>query len=594
MTKKIWIDCEVYKNYFLFSALSENNNTIDIEMYDGKALDMHKLSSLMHNYQSISFNGLNYDLLIIRAAIMGFTNKQLKQLSDLIIKSKKPSWIIAKDKGIRIPATWDHIDLIELPIGRSSLKIYGGRLNAHTIQDLPIDPDQDISPDLRAPMREYCHNDLHTTKLLHDNLIDQIDLRVRMSEQYGIDLRSKSDAQIAETVIKNELNKLTGCDYYKPDQTDNLKFRYINPKIISFNDANMQDVFKRILITDFETGANGSVILPNWLKDKINFYNRDYQMGIGGLHSCEKSQYVAPNQDQVLFDLDVASYYPNIILQQQLAPKSMGMPFLKVYKSIVDRRIKAKREGDKVTADTLKICVNGSFGKLGSKYSPLYAPDLLIQTTITGQLALLMLIEKVTLSGGIVMSANTDGIVVLCDKIKMSDVLTAAFDWELTTSYELERTDYKALAARDVNNYLAVTTSGKIKGKGVFAKGGLGKNPDCKIVFEAVAKFISAGEKIEETIKNCEDITKFIMLRRVEGGAMWRGEKLGKAVRYYHSSDLSIMGDCIKYAKNPNTVPKSQGCRPIMTLPDRLPEDINYSMYINQAKQLLKEVGYHA
>ncbi len=594
MTKKIWIDCEVYKNYFLFSALSENNNTIDIEMYDGKALDMHKLSSLMHNYQSISFNGLNYDLLIIRAAIMGFTNKQLKQLSDLIIKSKKPSWIIAKDKGIRIPATWDHIDLIELPIGRSSLKIYGGRLNAHTIQDLPIDPDQDISPDLRAPMREYCHNDLHTTKLLHDNLIDQIDLRVRMSEQYGIDLRSKSDAQIAETVIKNELNKLTGCDYYKPDQTDNLKFRYINPKIISFNDANMQDVFKRILITDFETGANGSVILPNWLKDKINFYNRDYQMGIGGLHSCEKSQYVAPNQVQVLFDLDVASYYPNIILQQQLAPKSMGMPFLKVYKSIVDRRIKAKREGDKVTADTLKICVNGSFGKLGSKYSPLYAPDLLIQTTITGQLALLMLIEKVTLSGGIVMSANTDGIVVLCDKIKMSDVLTAAFDWELTTSYELERTDYKALAARDVNNYLAVTTSGKIKGKGVFAKGGLGKNPDCKIVFEAVAKFISAGEKIEETIKNCEDITKFIMLRRVEGGAMWRGEKLGKAVRYYHSSDLSIMGDCIKYAKNPNTVPKSQGCRPIMTLPDRLPEDINYSMYINQAKQLLKEVGYHA
>lgn len=594
MTKKIWIDCEVYKNYFLFSALSENNNTIDIEMYDGKALDMHKLSSLMHNYQSISFNGLNYDLLIIRAAIMGFTNKQLKQLSDLIIKSKKPSWIIAKDKGIRIPATWDHIDLIELPIGRSSLKIYGGRLNAHTIQDLPIDPDQDISPDLRAPMREYCHNDLHTTKLLHDNLIDQIDLRVRMSEQYGIDLRSKSDAQIAETVIKNELNKLTGCDYYKPDQTDNLKFRYINPKIISFNDANMQDVFKRILITDFETGANGSVILPNWLKDKINFYNRDYQMGIGGLHSCEKSQYVAPNQDQVLFDLDVASYYPNIILQQQLAPKSMGMPFLKVYKSIVDRRIKAKREGDKVTADTLKICVNGSFGKLGSKYSPLYAPDLLIQTTITGQLALLMLIEKVTLSGGIVMSANTDGIVVLCDKIKMSDVLTAAFDWELTTSYELERTDYKALAARDVNNYLAVTTSGKIKGKGVFAKGGLGKNPDCKIVFEAVAKFISAGEKIEETIKNCEDITKFIMLRRVEGGAMWRGEKLGKAVRYYHSSDLSIMGDCIKYAKNSNTVPKSQGCRPIMTLPDRLPEDINYSMYINQAKQLLKEVGYHA
>lgn len=592
MTKKIWIDCEVYENYFLLSALSENDNTIDIEMYDGHPLDTRKLSALMYNYQSISFNGLNYDLLIIRAAIMGFNNQQLKDLSDAIIKSNKPSWLIAKSCGIKIPKTWDHIDLIELPIGRSSLKIYGGRLNAHTIQDLPIEPDQSITSDLRKHMRHYCHNDLYTTKLLHDNLINQIDLRVKMSDQYGMDLRSKSDAQIAETVIKSELNKLTGIEYRKPEQTEDLKFRYINPKIISFEDKNMQDIFKRILQTDFETGGNGSVILPAWLKEKINFYGRDYQMGIGGLHSCEKSQHVAPNQNQLLFDLDVASYYPNIILQQQLAPKSMGAPFLKVYKSIVDRRIKAKREGDKVTADTLKICVNGSFGKLGSKYSPLYAPDLLIQTTLTGQLALLMLIEKVTLAGATVKSANTDGIVVLCDKENVADILTVAFDWELTTSYELERTDYKALASRDVNNYVAVTTDGKVKGKGVFAKGGLAKNPDCKIVFEAVAKFISTGETIEKTINECEDITKFIMLRRVNGGAVWRGEKLGKAVRYYHSSDTDLMGECIRYATNSNTVPKSIGCRPLMTLPDTIPNDINHSMYINQAKELLKEVGY--
>jgi len=591
MLKKIWIDCEVYKDYFLFSALSEKGTLLDLEMYNGHPLDIKKLSAIMNSFQSISFNGLNYDLLIIRAAIMGFTNKQLKDLSDLIIKSNKPSWLIAKDNGIRFPKTWDHIDLIELPIGKASLKIYGGRLNAHTIQDLPIDPDQSITYDLREPMRQYCHNDLHTTKLLYDNLVNQIDLRVRMSEQYGMDLRSKSDAQIAETVIKSELHKLTGAEYKKPEQSESLKFRYINPKIISFKDAVMQNIFNRILDTDFTTGGNGSVVLPTWLKEKINFYGCDYQMGIGGLHSCEKSQLVMPGSNELLFDLDVASYYPNIILQQQLSPKSMGAPFLKVYKSIVDRRIKAKREGDKVTADTLKICVNGSFGKLGSKYSPLYAPDLLIQTTLTGQLALLMLIEKVTLAGAKVKSANTDGIVVLCDKEKVADILTAAFDWELTTSYELERTDYKLLASRDVNNYLAVTTCGKTKGKGVFAKGGLGKNPDCKIVFEAVAKYLATGEIMEKTIFGCKDITKFIMLRRVNGGAIWCGEKLGKAVRYYHSSDMSIMGECIKYEKNSNKVPKSQGAKPLMVLPETMPKDVNYNIYINQAKELLKEVG---
>lgn len=587
-----YIDCEVYKDYFLLSALSNSNGTLDFEMYDGKPLERSKISGMMSQYQTISFNGLNFDLLIIRAALMGYTNRQLKDLSDSIIKSNKPSWLIAKDLGIRIPKDWDHIDLIELPIGRASLKIYGGRLNAPKLQDLPIKPDQSITHELREPMRLYCHNDLHTTKLLHKSLIKQIDLRQKMSDQYGMDLRSKSDAQIAETVIKSELKKITGKDYNKPDVSSGFRFRYQDPKIISFKDKNMNAIFQRILKEPFGLGGNGSVVMPEWLRDNIELCGKPYKMGIGGLHSCEKSQYVKPGKDQLLFDLDVASYYPNIILQQHLAPKSMGEPFLKVYKSIVDRRIAAKRSGDKTTADTLKISVNGSFGKLGSKYSPLYAPELLIQTTMTGQLALLMLIEMVSSTGAQVMSANTDGIVILCDKSQERDVLEKAFDWELTTSYELERTDYKVLASRDVNNYIAVTLDSKKKGKGCFAKSGLAKNPDCPIVFEAVSAFIADTVPLAETIRECKDLTKFVMLRRVNGGAVWCGEELGKSVRYYHSSDVSIMNESIRYATNSNKVPKSLGCRPAMDLPDTLPDDINYDIYIQAAKDLLKEVGY--
>lgn len=90
-------------------------------------------------------------------------------------------------------------------------------------------------------------------------------------------------------------------------------------------------------------------------------------MGIGGLHSCEKSQYVVADENTVLRDCDVSSYYPSIILQQKLSPKAMGKDFITIYQSIVTRRIEAKHRGDKVTADTLKICVNGSFGKLGKE-----------------------------------------------------------------------------------------------------------------------------------------------------------------------------------------------------------------------------------
>lgn len=254
--------------------------------------------------------------------------------------------------------------------------------------------------------------------------------------------------------------------------------------------------------------------------------------------------------------------------------------------------LEVEKAYQKSTSDTLKISINGSFGKLGSKYSPLYAPELLIQTTITGQLALLMLIEKVSSVGARVMSANTDGIVVCCRKDQERDVMIQAFDWELETSYTLERTDYKVLASRDVNNYCAVTLDGKKKGKGCFAKGGLAKNPDCKIIYEAVGEFLVNGTCIDTTISNCKDLTKFIMLRRVNGGAVWMGKELGKAVRYYHSNDLTLANESINYVTNSNKVPKSLGCRPVMDLPDQFPNDVDLDLYINKAEQLLNEVGF--
>ena len=96
-----------------------------------------------------------------------------------------------------------------------------------------------------------------------------------------------------------------------------------------------------------------------------------------------------------------------------------------------------------------KIQINGSFGKLGSKYSLLYAPDLLLQTTITGQLALLMLIERMEDAGIEIVSANTDGVVCYAPNSLLQECDRIAFDWELDTSYLLEETNYSKLASRD-------------------------------------------------------------------------------------------------------------------------------------------------
>lgn len=558
---------------------------------DAISLDVISLKKIMRQYTTVSFNGLGYDLYIISAAIAGANCAELKELSDAIIKSKLPSWRVAREKGVYVPQDWDHIDLIEVAPGKASLKIYGGRMHAPTMQDLPISPDDKIAEEQRELLRKYCRNDVDTTELLYRKLEPAVRLREQMSEQYGIDLRSKSDAQIAEAVIKSELEKITGKTFRPQIVEIGHVYRYASPSIVTFERQDLRDIYWRILKSPFPVGNNGSVRLPEWLQTtKIRIGETEYQMGIGGLHSCENARSITASDDEALADFDVASYYPSIILKLGLSPKKMGGDFLKVYRSIVTRRLEAKRAGDKITADTLKICVNGSFGKLGSMYSALYAPQLLIQTTLTGQLCLLMLIERLEAHGCRVVSANTDGIVVLFKKAQERIVNEVCFEWMIDTSFDLERSDYKALYSRDVNNYIAVKRDGSTKRKGVFSEPGLMKNPEFTIVSEAVAAYLANAKPIEETVRSCRDLTKFVAIRRVDGGGVWRDQYLGKAVRFYYSTDVG-KDEHIAYAKNKNKVPRSDGARPAMTLGFAFPPDVHHDRYISLAKEALKGIG---
>lgn len=591
------IDTECYKNYWLFLAVNHKTGSkLEIELFgeDAKLSEEQakKIERLLLNHETISFNGLNYDIPMICAAMDVWDCKKLHKLSTKIITSQKVTWQILREHKLNVPAYKYHIDIIELPIGQASLKIYGGRIHTKKMQDLPIDPNALIQDTERSLMRKYCKNDTQVTGELFDALRGQIDLRKEMTAQYGINLNSKSDAQIAETVIKSELNKLTGEQYRSKQYDANYTFSYRNPEIIQFKTQALCDIFDQLLYETFTLKDNGSVELPQWLVAPITIGKGSYQMGIGGLHSRETAQHIKAAGGFYLSDFDVASYYPSIILQQRLFPESMGQPFLELYKDIVKQRILAKHNGEKVIADSYKILLNASFGKFGSKYSSLYSPQLLLQTTITGQLSLLMLIEELELNGIQVVSANTDGIVTYYHESQLPKLQDILFNWEITTSYTLEQTDYREIASRDVNNYIAVKLDGKTKCKGCFGEASLSKNPDGLIIYEAVAQFIANGTPIEKTVTDCDDIRKFVTVRRVTGGALFQGDYLGKAVRFYHSCNLGLADTSLVYAKNGNKVPMSQGCRPLMNLPDTFPDDVDFYYYYTKANEVLKGVGY--
>lgn len=586
------LDVECFRDYFLICFLDrETGKAASFEMYPGKDLVMPRVANLMNTHTTISFNGNSYDLPMIAAALQKRDCQELKNLSDEIIRSNLPAWRVCKEMNVSVPNSWDHIDIIDVVPGQASLKVYAGRMGYRKLQELPIDPGASISPEQREVLRQYCINDLRVTDELYKAVEKQVALRVEMGAEYGVDLRSKSDAQIAETVLKSEIERVSSKTLRAPKIADTATFRYLDPKIISFKSATLNEIFSRILDHKFGLSPNGSIALPDWLKDtRIAVGGSEYQMGIGGLHSCEKSQSVYAGSTHILADFDVASYYPSIILQQDIAPDNMGDDFTAVYKSIVERRIAAKRSGDKVTADTLKIVVNGSFGKLGSKYSALYAPNLLIQTTITGQLALLMLIERVEAIGAKVVSANTDGIVVFAPKTMENALADVMFGWELDTSYELERSNYVALHSRDVNNYFAVKKDGSVKRKGAFAQAGLMKNPVFEIVSDAVAEHLAGKADYRSVIRSCRDLNKFVMLRKVTGGAVWRGEPIGKAVRFYYSTGVGA-DETIEYAKNTNKVPQSDGAKPCLDLPEMFPSDVDFERYVEMAKMVFGQIG---
>jgi DNA polymerase elongation subunit (family B) len=595
MENLVVLDCEVYPNYTLFAFKNiDNQNILTVEIKGPDSFlddeSYRKLNTIMKKRTTFGFNSRNYDIPVILFALKRKTAKEIHKLSNYIIENNSPGWMtLQKFDLVWSPFEIKHFDIQEPSPGvRVSLKLYGARLNSHRLQDLPIEPGMTLNEVDMENVKLYCVNDLNTTIDLFNHIKDRMQLRFDMSKQYTQDLLSKSDAQIAETVIKSELNKkFPGRRLYAPKIPDSATFKYLAPNFIKFETPQLKEILKSINETTFQLDAKGSIKLPSDLKKaKIKLGKSTYQLGIGGIHSTEKKQCVIPNKDQILADKDVASYYPSIILNLELYPKHLGTSFLDIYRNIVEQRLKAKKEGNKVVNESLKIVINGSFGKLGSKYSALYSPDLMIAVTLTGQLALLMLIEKLELNGISVISSNTDGFVSLMHKDQYQTYDDICFDWELNTGFDLEETRYKALYSRDVNNYLAVTEKGA-KGKGIFTIDSIGKNPQAPICINSVIDLFTKNIPIEKTIRECKDLTQFLTVRSVTGGAVFRNEYLGRVVRWIYSTN----GEAIKYKKNGNKVAKSDGARPIMTL-DTFPTDIDYARYINEAMDILDDLGF--
>lgn len=585
--KKVFLDVECYKNYFLICFKSDIKLRT-YELYKDIKLDIPEIKLIMSKYLTIGFNSFNYDLPMINYALSGASNTDLKRLSDELVLSDVKSWEICNKYNIRTPNTWNHIDLIEPSPGvMIGLKMYGARMHTRKLQDLPIEPGNLIEDNQINIIKEYCVNDVDITIELYNRVKNIIDLRQVMNDNNkskNLDFRSKSDAQIAEAIFRESFGITKGV---KNRIDTSYSYKYKAPCYINFINPDLVELKNKLEEVSFHVDVKGSLLLNKEVATKISIGKSKYTIGVGGLHSNEKHRAIIKKDNEFLIDIDVISYYPSIIINNGYSPPKLP-EFLRYYTNLYNKRLKAKRENNISKSDAYKIILNGSFGKFGSVYSCLYSPSLLLHTTITGQLSLLMLIENIEKCDCSVISANTDGLTIIGDNNNLDKLYIELSKWEKLTNFKLDRVDYKAIYHESVNTYVAIKTDNTIKAKGFYANDGLSKHPIAKVCVKAVINYLTKKQPIESTILDkSNEITDFISIRKVKGGGIYNNDYLGKVVRWYYSTD----GLKITYKTNGNLVANTEGSKPIMTIPDHNLTNIDYVKYIDTANKMLNRLG---
>jgi len=345
----VGFDVEVFPNFavFCFERFSDGTRCA-FELSDRSPLDVEGLRRVLSENLIVTFNGTTYDLPITALALSGASNAALKAASDRIIRENLRGWQVERELGVA-PLRVDHVDLMEPnPSVRQGLKMLHARLHGRFLVDLPFDPDKYLIPEEMNVATLYCFNDLDATRLLREAMVPALALRAALGKSVGMDLRSKSDSQIGEAIVKKRVEQRLGkrIDRRPPEVS---RFGYEPPEFIEFREPQLVDLLSKLRTAEFIADPAGKIEPPDFLKNlTIEVSGNKYSFGLGGLHSTEAHRALHSDDDSLLIDIDVASQYPNIILKLGIYPPAMGPKFLDVYRELVEERLEAKKKQQQI------------------------------------------------------------------------------------------------------------------------------------------------------------------------------------------------------------------------------------------------------
>jgi hypothetical protein len=500
---------------------------------------------------------------------------------------------------------------------RVSLKRLEFEMDLENIEEMPIHHTKTNMTDDEIELTiDYCRNDIYATyefylvttgqtehPLYKGN--NQLELRQDIYDEFGIPCLNYSDSKIGDEMIKKYYCQEKGIQYgdlpKKGYFRKEVKAKNCIAHYVTFQTPELQAFLKHVQKQVFT--------LTDDFKESLEFYDNIYTFAKGGLHTENKPKIFEADEETIIVDWDVSSYYPAIIINNGRFPQHLGREFLKGYKQMFEKRLELKplaKKDKKIKGivGALKLAVNSVYGKSSDMQSWIYDRQLTMFTTITGELSLLMLIEAYELAGIHVISANTDGVTIQINKSLVDKMHELNKWWMDLTSYELERTDYQKIIFSTVNDYLAIKTDGEIKKKGDFLTDfELHKNKSARIVPIALDKYYTANIPIDETIRNHKNIYDFCLRQKAsrdfhyEGIAGTKRTVYNKLIRYY----VSKTGEKLLKVKNPECTSNAADVSQVEAgewvmhvcnhlTPDHPLDNINHAYYIERAERIVSKI----
>lgn len=600
-------DVEVFPNVFhLVIKNTELNKKLKCEISERRNdLDLIRRLFRVKDCLFCGYNSIHYDNILINYILDNYTALEKMSYEDVTYRLMQISNSIIADNfqdllQYKYSKNFEYLDLMtmlfskKLRVGLKELQV---TMKFPNVQEYEGDFTKPLPKEEIDVMAEYNDNDVESTAKLLELCIKDIDLRLGIEKEYGINVLNKDGMNIGVDVIKHKYLELTGktWDDIKDLRSpmDMIPLKDVILPFIKFDNPTLQSILDEAKQQVVSPGRKGYE--RHFLLDGV-----EHTLGVGGIHSVNNPELIIPAEDEYLEDIDVASLYPSLIISYEFYPPHLGKEFLQVYSKIKEERIEAKHNGDKVKNLTLKLALNGISGQLQNEYSWCYSPKTAMQIRMNGQFLLLMLAEKLVSAGCRIVQTNTDGIFYIGKKDREPEIREICRQWEQMTKLVLEGEKYEKMCQFAVNDYIAIGEGYSqskdrklIKTKGMFVNEvNLGKGMQPMIIPNAVIGFFADGIPPQNTVLNCRDINMFLTYQNVNKSfkVMYGDEIVTRINRFYYSTN-----GCYLYRYDPDTKKKTHlnksSCVTIMNrIEDDFPDNINYRYYLHEINTIITKL----